>query len=1226
MVIVSISIFSKFEKHIKTFPAITQHNKNTKLDIHRNIAYYYADNTLFKEYLKGEKRIEELYKTTPKVEISNLLNINILFYDDNNGDIALLTDFESTQSNQNIKIVFFSNKQPVKEIILSDKDYKEIIPNIGTHIKYLKSGKLYIIYTLPSTSQRKFVVFDFEKLNYSITTIPNYIDPSLSIKYINSESNIIASTKDSIFSFDKDWNKLFRSKLYKENTYLIENDILSIRKDTFRFETFDLMTFGLLKKKELNIRNKFQFQNIYYLPKSDKFLLNSTGFNNSSLSNDSLDLIPNVYYDPETPSVVLTSLLEINDNSKNLEIATNIVDNSFYNDYFLPVDNYIQDEIFTQISRNKKKKFNFQGKLIEETFVPRKLEASFANYFSLDKMFYYDSIKKILYFHNANTIYKYYKNETMVKDIVTLPFIINNVKYINDNSYGVNFISDPSFDKVGYNIFKELEIWRFEPVKVAKNSNPASGIVTNSNSEYLNSLDIYVPSVDKQTKLNYIELLSRNNENFNYLQYIIENPDEYRFNNITNLAPKLKNLLYLSKDLVVGTTNDTVAQFHIYDIVNKKLSSFILSYLYFKYFEPIQAILDFQVDPITKTYKMAFVVSKSVTSRDIKVIINGYGSNSSSQSKTIKLKNLATAKFTHDNKIFISETTSNGTNYLLYDINTDNIDTIKYTKIPYFKEGINYVCGYENKYLFTIIGGFPNNSDVYEYNNLSKTFSTPNWKNVVNGVFGEIVYDNISKKLLVMNIEETMPTKGLLIDPVSNKYKVIETSNLIEDADYLKNFVRPIKLPIDPQNLNSMTSINYVFDNYSKTVNPNSFPSFSKFSGSGKYLGYSDNHFIYYDNGKIFEAKDIKYSSFINISNVIKKHTKNDLVLDNINSKTNIAAVSLIPNNSTILTSGVCFPSDYFNDSIKHYSVSKFQDFYDGDKFKDVHLNVVYSTKMPITFASNKNGYYYANFNPVQWGIPNKSIYYVDLDKEQFIDIYPNSSNLSIIDDKTFYYYYPYILNKQEDLLYSIGRKRVLSQYRFNDLKVMHSVKFNDTLLKEFTNSNQSNFKISQKGLLFHNFSYIRNNIVHVISDKYNQFNVLDSFLIQLEYNAANYFSYDKLSFSTNSNYLYYKTATSIRVYDITYYNDILSVENDYSNNTSDMNSLLYPNPCYDLINFDLSLSLLPYYIYDINGNEIQKGYTNLSVDVKNLKSGCYVVKILKDSETVVKSFIKLSN
>ena len=74
-----------------------------------------------------------------------------------------------------------------------------------------------------------------------------------------------------------------------------------------------------------------------------------------------------------------------------------------------------------------------------------------------------------------------------------------------------------------------------------------------------------------------------------------------------------------------------------------------------------------------------------------------------------------------------------------------------------------------------------------------------------------------------------------------------------------------------------------------------------------------------------------------------------------------------------------------------------------------------------------------------------------------------------------------------------------------------------------------------------------------------------------------------------------------------------------------DTNITLYPNPCTDRLNIQSSESIKMVKIYNQNGQTMTTNIVNNSIDVSQLRKGCYVVSItLASGETITEQFNKL--
>ena len=73
------------------------------------------------------------------------------------------------------------------------------------------------------------------------------------------------------------------------------------------------------------------------------------------------------------------------------------------------------------------------------------------------------------------------------------------------------------------------------------------------------------------------------------------------------------------------------------------------------------------------------------------------------------------------------------------------------------------------------------------------------------------------------------------------------------------------------------------------------------------------------------------------------------------------------------------------------------------------------------------------------------------------------------------------------------------------------------------------------------------------------------------------------------------------------------------------MNQLIYPNPAYDELVIPLQFNNFNISVYDLSGREVLKSEAIRSgnLDIRTLKSGCYIIRFTDDKEFVVGKFIK---
>ncbi|MFB0926201.1 MAG: T9SS type A sorting domain-containing protein [Vicingaceae bacterium] len=67
-----------------------------------------------------------------------------------------------------------------------------------------------------------------------------------------------------------------------------------------------------------------------------------------------------------------------------------------------------------------------------------------------------------------------------------------------------------------------------------------------------------------------------------------------------------------------------------------------------------------------------------------------------------------------------------------------------------------------------------------------------------------------------------------------------------------------------------------------------------------------------------------------------------------------------------------------------------------------------------------------------------------------------------------------------------------------------------------------------------------------------------------------------------------------------------------------------YPNPVLNVLNFDLEENMkYKFILSDINGRDIKQGQLDNELDVSNLNSGIYFLKISTGERFVIKKIIK---
>ena len=109
---------------------------------------------------------------------------------------------------------------------------------------------------------------------------------------------------------------------------------------------------------------------------------------------------------------------------------------------------------------------------------------------------------------------------------------------------------------------------------------------------------------------------------------------------------------------------------------------------------------------------------------------------------------------------------------------------------------------------------------------------------------------------------------------------------------------------------------------------------------------------------------------------------------------------------------------------------------------------------------------------------------------------------------------------------------------------------------------------------------------------------IISKFISQFEY-------YDELV--CNGNYNAVNTCTAVA-----------STNNNFIDNIN-----IYPNPIKNTINID-SILEFEFLIYSLDGKEIKKGNTQNTIDVNNIKSGIYLLKLISyDKQTTKKIIVK---